>query len=170
VFQGANLVPFLTAKENLMVVADVAGKRGKDIDRRADLLLDDLGLGHRKKNTPPQLSGGERQRVAIARALAAQPDLLVCDEVTSALDDSEQAAVLELLQELRRDLQLSMLFITHNLGVVACIADSVLVMDRGTICEAGAVNTILTMPEHDYTRRLLDAAPCLPENALGVSA
>jgi peptide/nickel transport system ATP-binding protein len=119
---------------------------------------------------PVELSGGERQRVAIARALAAQPDLLVCDEVTSALDVSVQAAVLELLQELRRDLQLSMLFITHNLGVVACIADSVLVMDRGTICEAGAVNTILTMPEHDYTRRLLDAAPCLPENALGVSA
>jgi peptide/nickel transport system ATP-binding protein len=81
-----------------------------------------------------------------------------------------QAAVLELLQELRRDLHLSMLFITHNLGVVACIADSVLVMDHGRICEAGAVDTVLTAPRDDYTRRLLEAAPCLPENAVGVTA
>jgi peptide/nickel transport system ATP-binding protein len=96
--------------------------------------------------------------------------LLICDEVTSALDVSVQAAVLELLQELRRELQLSMLFITHNLGVVACIADSVLVLDRGVICEGGAVDKILNEPAHDYTRRLLDAAPCLPEDAVGASA
>jgi len=110
---------------------------------------------------PGELSGGERQRVAIARALAAKPDLLVCDEVTSALDVSVQAAVLELLQELRVDLHLSMLFITHNLGVVACIADSVLVMDNGSVCETGPVNAVLNAPANDYTRRLLNAAPSL---------
>jgi peptide/nickel transport system ATP-binding protein len=112
---------------------------------------------------PGELSGGERQRVAIARALAAQPDLLVCDEVTSALDVSVQAAVLGLLQDLRADLRLSMLFITHNLGVVACIADSVLVIDKGSVCEAGPVDGVLNAPTHDYTRRLLEAAPSLSE-------
>jgi peptide/nickel transport system ATP-binding protein len=112
---------------------------------------------------PGELSGGERQRVAIARALAAKPDLLVCDEVTSALDVSVQAAVLELLQDLRTELHLSMLFITHNLGVVACIADAVLVMDRGTVCEAGPVDGVLNSPHHDYTQRLLKAAPSLAD-------
>jgi peptide/nickel transport system ATP-binding protein len=115
---------------------------------------------------PGELSGGERQRVAIARALGAKPDLLICDEVTSALDVSVQAAVLELLQELQRDLRLSMLFITHNLGVVATVADSVLVMERGSLCESGTVTDVLTTPSHEYTRRLLSAAPSLPEAAV----
>jgi peptide/nickel transport system ATP-binding protein len=115
---------------------------------------------------PLELSGGERQRVAIARALAAQPDLLICDEVTSALDVSVQAAVLELLHDLRRDLQLSMLFITHNLGVVACMADVVLVVERGSLRETGRVDEVLSVPGHDYTRRLLQAAPSLRDAAV----
>ena len=138
-----------------------------DADREVGELLQRVRLPARLADRfPGELSGGERQRVALARALAAKPDLLICDEVTSALDVSVQAAVLELLQELRRDLQLSMLFITHNLGVVACIADAVLVMNQGRLCEAGPIDRVLSSPADDYTRRLLDAAPSLGEPAL----
>jgi peptide/nickel transport system ATP-binding protein len=139
-----------------------------DAEREVGQLLERVRLPKRLANRyPGELSGGERQRVAIARALGAKPDLLICDEVTSALDVSVQAAVIELLQELQRELRLSMLFITHNLGVVASIADSVLVMERGSLCESGTVTDVLTTPSHEYTRRLLSAAPSLPEAAAG---
>ncbi len=118
---------------------------------------------------PSQISGGERQRVAIARALAAKPEIIICDEITSALDVSVQAAVLELLRELRHEVTLSLLFITHDLGVVASVADRVLVLERGEICEQGFTGDVLGNPVHDYTRQLLAAAPTPPtaEGGLG---
>ena len=110
---------------------------------------------------PGELSGGECQRVAIARALAGQPEILVCDEITSALDVSVQAVVLELLRDLRARLGISVLFITHDLGVVAAVAEQVLVLHDGAICETGTAAQILGHPQHEYTQRLLAAAPSL---------
>jgi len=115
---------------------------------------------------PDQLSGGERQRVAIARALAAEPSLLVCDEVTSALDVSVQAAIIELLGELRKEMGLSLLFITHDLALIRTLADRVVVMTEGRIVEHGTVTSIFTAPAAEYTRKLLANTPSI-EVALG---
>jgi len=114
VFQGANLVPFLTARENLLVVADVSGKRGRDVERRADTLLEELGLGHRKKNTPPQLSGGERQRVAIGRALMNEPELVLFDEPTSALDTKLGEQVMDLIRSEVKGRGTAAIVVTHD--------------------------------------------------------
>ena len=110
---------------------------------------------------PDQLSGGERQRAAVARALAAEPDLLVCDEITSALDVSVQAAIVELLADLRRTAGLSLLFVTHNLALIRTIADRVAVMSGGRIIELGATTRVFEAPEAAYTRELLANTPGL---------
>jgi len=108
---------------------------------------------------PDQLSGGERQRVAIARTLAVSPRLLICDEVTSALDVSVQAAVVELLRRLQHQRGLAMIFITHNIALIRSIAQQVLVMHNGQIVESGAVADVLDHPRAEYTRQLLDDVP-----------
>ena len=108
---------------------------------------------------PDQLSGGERQRLAIARSLAAEPTVLICDEVTSWLDVSVQAAIIELLAALQRDMGLSMLFVTHNLALVRSISQEVAVMNDGRIVEHGGVDAVLEDPQADYTKKLLSDTP-----------
>jgi peptide/nickel transport system ATP-binding protein len=135
---------------------------GAETDRKVGEMLDRVSLTAAYADRyPEQLSGGERQRVAIARALVCEPSVLVCDEVTSALDVSVQAAIVELLAGLQRDLGLAMLFVTHNLPLVRSIAQRVAVMSEGRIIELGDVDQVLESPTDPYTRRLLSDTPSL---------
>jgi peptide/nickel transport system ATP-binding protein len=110
---------------------------------------------------PEQLSGGERQRVAIARALISGPQVLICDEVTSALDVSVQASIVELLRRLQAELDLTLLFVTHNIALVRHVAQEVAVLRQGRIAELGEVEDVLSQPRDPYTRKLLANTPRL---------
>ncbi|WP_433509003.1 ABC transporter ATP-binding protein [Nonomuraea sp. CA-143628] len=161
VFQDpyASLDPRMTVGESVGegVRRDRAGRRA-EVDRLLGLVSLPADLAGRY---PRELSGGQRQRVAVARALGAGPDLLVADEITSALDVSVQGAVLNLVRSLRDELGLSMLFISHNLAVVRYVSDVVAVMHQGRVVESGPTEKVVGEPGHDYTRALLEAVPRL---------
>ncbi|WP_412544047.1 ABC transporter ATP-binding protein [Longispora sp. K20-0274] len=134
--------------------------RGAELAHRVDDLLDAVRLSPNLRDRyPHELSGGQRQRVGLARALALDPALLIADEPTSALDVSVQAQVLDLFRDLQARLGFACLFISHDLAVVERLADRVAVMHRGTLVEQGPTSRVLSDPTHDYTRRLLAAAP-----------
>jgi peptide/nickel transport system ATP-binding protein len=161
VFQDpySSLDPRMTVGES---VAEAMPPDGSRTTRRAEVtrLLELVHLDPACIGTLPyRLSGGQRQRVALARALAANPRVIIADEITSALDVSIQGAVLNLVRELQRELGLSVLFISHNLAVVRYVASHVAVMRHGRIVEHGPAARVLTEPIHDYTRELLAAVP-----------
>ncbi|BDZ52020.1 hypothetical protein GCM10025867_42610 [Frondihabitans sucicola] len=162
VFQDpyGSLDPHLTASE---IVGEPLRQQGvrSSSERRVEAarLIDRVGLPSTAlERRPSEFSGGQRQRIGIARALASKPELLICDEATSALDVSVQAQVLALLREIQRDTGLTYVVISHNLGVVQEISDTVMVMRRGAVVETGETGDVLTAPTADYTRRLRRAA------------
>jgi peptide/nickel transport system ATP-binding protein len=135
---------------------------GRDRQARVKAALEQVSLGtHLGGRYPDQLSGGERQRAAIARALVCEPQVLICDEITSALDVSVQASIVGLLADLRAEHDLAMLFVTHNLALVRSIADRVLVLNAGRIVEAGPTARVLDAPTDSYTQALLADTPTL---------
>ncbi|MFC5679198.1 ABC transporter ATP-binding protein [Aeromicrobium endophyticum] len=157
--------PFSSLDPRMSIGESVAEPIPRDVRRaarRAEVarLLDLVHIGSARADArPSEMSGGQRQRVALARALAAQPAVVVADEITSALDVSIQGTVLNLVRELQAELGLSILFISHNLAVVRYVASDVAVMHRGRIVEQGPTAQVLATPSHDYTRDLLAAVP-----------
>jgi peptide/nickel transport system ATP-binding protein len=164
VFQNpyASLNPRRTVGQTVARQLELFFPGRKDMGRRVGECLERVALSASAAGAyPDELSGGERQRVAIARALAAEPALMVCDEITSALDVSVQAAIIDLLRELRTDMGLSLLFITHNLALIRTIADRVAVMTEGRIVELGPTAQVLEHPSAPYTQQLLANTPSI---------
>ncbi|TDT51065.1 ABC transporter ATP-binding protein [Fonticella tunisiensis] len=155
----SSLNPRLTAGEIIGRAIDVNNlAKGKERERRINELLDIVGLGARFYNRyPNEFSGGQRQRIGIARALACNPKLIVCDEPISALDVSIQAQIINLLQDIQDEFQLTYLFIAHNLAVVKHISDNIAVMYLGKIVEMADKNELFENPHHPYTKALLSA-------------
>jgi peptide/nickel transport system ATP-binding protein len=166
VFQdpSSSLNPRLPIGESIGEPMFLAGEaKGGQLQKRIEALLDQVELPRSYRNRyPHELSGGQKQRVGIARALSLKPKLMVADEPTSALDVSVQAKVLELFQDLQKELGFACLFVTHDLAVVDVLADRICVMQRGRIVEQGTRDEILRNPQEPYTQRLLAAVP-LPD-------
>ena len=143
-----------------LVVHKIGSKAERDA--RAKELIRMVGLPHSVLGAlPGQLSGGQRQRVAIARALSLNPDAIIADEPTSALDVSVRAQILNLLSDLKKRLNLSMVFISHDIQTIRYISDEVVVMNHGTIVERGETHQVINNPQNDYTKILMGAAPSL---------
>ena len=137
-------------------------KRGKEADDRVVELLELVGINEPKRRVrqhPFELSGGMRQRVMIAMALACEPDILIADEPTTALDVTIQAQILELIQSLQKKLGMAVILVTHDLGVIADMCDNIVVMYGGRICERGTAHEIFYNPKHEYTKGLLRSIP-----------
>ncbi len=162
VFQDpyASLNPRMTVAEILGEALDTHRLAQHRRSARIGELLERVGLNaDHSRRYPHEFSGGQRQRIGIARALAVEPDFIVADEPVSALDVSVQAQVLNLLQDLQRDLGLTMLFVAHDLAVVDYLCDEVVVMYLGRVMERGPTSEVYARPRHPYTRALLSAAP-----------
>ncbi|HLS15962.1 MAG TPA: ectoine/hydroxyectoine ABC transporter ATP-binding protein EhuA [Beutenbergiaceae bacterium] len=158
VFQQFNLFPNMSVMQNIIEApVHVLGKSKDEARARGQELLEQVGLGDRGDAHPLQLSGGQQQRVAIARSLAMDPEILLLDEVTSALDPELVGDVLEVLRDVARNTDITMLIVTHEMQFARDVSHRVLMFDGGQIIEDGDPETIFTAPEHERTQRFLQA-------------
>lgn len=158
VFQHFNLFPHMTALQNVSLApVHVAGLSREEAEHEANLLLKQVGLGDKLKTYPAQLSGGQKQRVAIARALAMKPEIMLFDEVTSALDPELVGEVLGVLRDLARDTDMTMLLVTHEMRFAREISDRVAFMDHGRVLEIDHPEQLFTNPNHTRTQSFLSS-------------
>lgn len=166
IFQHYNLLKTATVEENVAIPLRLEGLGKQVIRERVDRYLDIVGLSEHRNHYPEQLSGGQKQRVAIARALAHEPDILLSDESTSALDPETTESILELLLEINRELGLTIFLITHEMEVIERICDRVAVIDHGNIIEQGNVLDVFSNPRHETTQRFLKTNLDVPEEVV----
>ncbi|MCJ0571414.1 ATP-binding cassette domain-containing protein [Enterococcus cecorum] len=155
IFQGFNLFSQRSVLKNICYPLEIAGVKKEAATKKAQELLELVGLGDKANAYPSQLSGGQKQRVAIARALATDPKVLLCDEATSALDPGTTLQILNLLQEVREKLGVTVIIITHEMEVVQRICDKVAVMNQGQVVETGTTEQIFLNPQSPITRKML---------------
>ncbi|WP_052255730.1 methionine ABC transporter ATP-binding protein [Salinicoccus sp. YB14-2] len=155
IFQHFNLLWSRTVEENISFPLEIACVSKKERQKRTQELIELVGLKGREKNYPSELSGGQKQRVGIARALSNEPTVLLCDEATSALDPETTDEVLELLQEIRDEMNLTIVLITHEMHVIRKICDRAAVMQSGKVVETGKVLKLFQNPSHSVTKRFV---------------
>ena len=155
IFQSFNLLMQRTCLKNVCFPMEVAGVPKAQARKRAEELLDLVGLADKANAYPAQLSGGQKQRVAVARALATEPKVLLCDEATSALDPTTTASILALLKDLNAKLGVTVVVITHQMSVIEAICSRVAILDGGSVVELGEVQEIFSNPTTDAARRLV---------------
>jgi len=155
IFQQFNLLAQRTVLSNVCFPLEIAGAPKRDAKKKAKELLELVGIGDKEKAYPSQLSGGQKQRVAIARALATDPKVLLCDEATSALDPTTTSSILSLLKDIHDRLDITIVIITHEMGVIEKICSHVAVLENGKIAECGSVESIFTHPKSTAARKLV---------------
>ena len=155
IFQHFNLLMQRTCLDNICFPMEIAGKKGPEVKKKARELLEVVGLPDKADAYPAQLSGGQKQRIAIARALASDPKILLCDEATSALDPKTTRDILRLIQDINRRLGITVVIITHEMGVVEEICSHVAILDHGVLQETGTVEEVFSNPKTEAGRRLV---------------
>lgn len=168
IFQHFNLLSSRTVRGNIAFALEVAGWEKGDINKRVDELLELVDLVDKAENYPSQLSGGQKQRVAIARALSNHPKILLSDEATSALDPKTTKSILNLLKEIQKKLDITVVLITHQMEVIRAVCNKVAVMSNGKIIEEGDVHELFSNPKEEITKELISYLPVEEEEEVEI--